>query len=126
MDFNQLEKPLLELDPIFEKFANKYSLIITKNQKDCPERSIVWGTNVRCLIQLYLSSETGGYFNLWLCASEDTANERFWKHETPIKALKIDDFKTDLYELLEESFVKLNTWANDRSTLEFATKLGKV
>ena len=86
MDFNQLEKPLLELDPIFEKFANKHSLIITKNQKDCPERSIVWGTNVRCLIQLYLSSETGGYFNLWLCASEDTANERFWKHETPIKA----------------------------------------
>jgi hypothetical protein len=42
MDFNHLEKSLLELDPIFKKFANKHSLIITKNQKDCPERSIVW------------------------------------------------------------------------------------
>jgi len=126
MDFNQIEKPLLELDPIFEKFANKHSLVITKNQKDCPERSIVWGTDVRCLIQLYLASETGEYFNLWLCASEDKGSERFWKHETPIKALKTDDFKVELYELLEESYIKLNVWANDRSSLVFATKLGMV
>ncbi|MBA6251611.1 hypothetical protein [Colwellia sp. MB3u-55] len=61
-----------------------------------------------------------------MCASEDKGNERFWKHETPIKALKIDDFKAELYELLEESFIKLNMWANDRGTLEFATKLGMV
>lgn len=124
MDFYQLEKPLLELDPIIEKFANERGLSVSKNQKNWPERSIFWGANVRCLIQIYLASENGTAFNLWLCASEDKNNERFWKHETPIKSLPIEDFKNSFHELLESSFVKLHNWASDDSSLEFAAKLG--
>jgi len=126
MDFYHLEKPLLKLDPTLNKFAKEHGLFVTKNKKDWPERSIAWGTNVRCLIQIYLASENSGTFNLWLCASEDKNNARFWKHETPIKSLPIEAFENELYELLKSSFVKLKNWANDCSSLEFSTKLRSV
>ena len=105
--WERIEKPLLDVDPIIEKFAKEFCLAVSKNHKDWPERSIVWGKGVRCLIQLYLADEKSLTFNLWLCASEDRGNKRYWKQETPIKQKQVSEFKDDLASQLRAGRKKL-------------------
>lgn len=123
-EWDRIEKPLLEIDSIIDDFANDLSLSVSKNYKDCPERSIEWGKEVRCLIQLYLVDEKLLTFNLWLCASQDRGGKRYWKHETSINAKQVFDFKDDLGLLLREGREKLLGWSKDNDQLEFATILG--
>jgi len=123
-EWQRVEKPLLEIDSIIDDFANELSLSISKNHKDWPERSIEWGNEVRCLIQLYLVDEKLLTFNLWLCASQDRGEKRYWKQETPVNAKQISDFKDDLASLLREGREKLLNWSKNNDQLEFATTLG--
>jgi len=123
-EWDRIERPLLEVDPIIEAFAKEYGLPIGRNHKDWPERSLVWGDEVRCLIQLYLADEKSLTFNLWLCVSEDRGSKRYWKHETPIKQMQVPDFKDSLAAQLKEGRRKLLEWSNNRDQLEFATTLG--
>ena len=123
-EWERLEGPLLEVDPIIEAFSDECGLSVTKNQKDWPERSIVWGTEVRCLIQLYLSDKQSIRFSLWLCASEDRDRKRYWKQETPILQMRVHDFKDDLARQLRDGRKKLLEWSKNKSQLEFATALG--
>ena len=53
-EWERIEKPLLDVDLIIEEFAKEFSLAVSKNHKGWPGRLIVWGKEVRCLIQLYL------------------------------------------------------------------------
>ena len=123
-EWELLEKPLLDVDSIIEEFAKEFTLAVSKNHKDWPERSIVWGKEVRCLIQLYLVDEKSLTFNLWLCASEDLNNKRYWKHETPIKQKKVPEFRDDLASQLHAGRKKLLDWSNNKDQFEFATRLG--
>lgn len=123
-EWELLEKPLLDVDSIIEEFAKEFTLAVSKNHKDWPERSIVWGKEVRCLIQLYLVDEKSLTFNLWLCAFEDLGNKRYWKHETPIRQKKIPEFREDLASQLRASRKKLLDWSNNKDQFEFATRLG--
>lgn len=84
-EWERIESPLLEVDSIINDFAKEAGLSVTKNHKDWPERSIVWGKDIRSLIQLYLANEKSLTFNLWLCASQDRGTKRYWKQETPVK-----------------------------------------
>lgn len=120
----RLEAPLLEVDPVIEQFAKENGLSVGKNHKDWPERSLIWGNEVRCLIQLYLASEEALTFNLWLCASQDRDGKRYWKQETPIKAKPVSEFKDQLPALLREGRDKLISWSQNPSTMEFATDIG--
>jgi len=123
-EWELLEKPLLDVDSIIEEFAKESTLAVSKNHKDWPERSIVWGKEVRCLIQLYLVDEKSFTFNLWLCAFEDLGNKRYWKHETPIKQKKVPEFRDDLASQLHAGRKKLLDWSNNKDQFEFATRLG--
>jgi hypothetical protein len=123
-EWERIESPLLEIDSIIDDFANELGLSIGKNHKDWPERSIEWGTDVRCLIQLYLADEKSLTFNLWLCASQDRGKERYWKQETPVKGKLVSDFRADLASLLREGRKKLVSWSENKDQLEFATTLG--
>lgn len=123
-EWERIESPLLEIDPIIDDFANEIGLCISKNHKDWPERSIEWGKEVRCLIQLYLADEKSLTFNLWLCASQDRGDKRYWKQETPVKEKQVSDFEGNLASLLREGREKLLNWSENSEQLEFATTLG--
>jgi len=122
VDWKRVEAPLLEIDSFFSDFAKEFGLEITKNHKDWPERSVVWGNNIRCLIQLFLADEKLLTFNLWLCASQDRFGKRYWKQMSPIKGRPIAEFKDSLPTLLREGRAALDSWVEN--DLEFATKLG--
>ena len=123
-EWEQIEKPLLEIDSIIGDFTNEFGLSVSKNHKDWPERSIEWGKEVRCLIQLYLSDEKLLTYNLWLCASQDRGDKRYWKKETSVNAKQLSEFKDDLASLLREGREKLVSWSENNDQLEFATTLG--
>ena len=116
-EWDQIEKPLLEVDPILEQFAKENGLTVTRNLKDWPERSMVWGNDVRCLIQLYLVDEELLTFNLWLCASQDRGSKRYWKHETPIKETQTAEFKDTFFAQLVEGHQKLLRWSKNHNEL---------
>ena len=129
-NFNQeqwqrLEKPLLEIDPVINEFAALHGLEVTRNLKDWPERSMAWyAEDVRCLIQLYLASEEGPTFNLWFCASQDRGRERYWKTESPVQNEPILHFASRLPSLLAEGREKLLAWSNNPSVMKYATDMG--
>ena len=122
-EWDRIERPLLQADTIIDKFANEVGLPVIKNYKDWPGRSISWGDDVKCLIQLYLVNDKELTFNLWLCASQDYGHKRYWKQETSVEQQKINEFKEDLEELLREGYEKLITWSSNKSMLEFAAEL---
>ena len=122
-EWRRVEAPLIRLDPYLDQFAHKYGLSFTKNHKNQPERSIAWGDNVRCLIQIYMVDQSAPAFNLWVCASQDREGSRFWKQETPCKEMQGPEMEAGLPDLLEEGKQKLDHWSLHPELLEFATKL---
>ncbi|KPK04297.1 MAG: hypothetical protein AMJ64_14045 [Betaproteobacteria bacterium SG8_39] len=123
--WERIEGPLLEIDPIIAAFAKEHALSVSRNHKDWPERSVVWGDDVRCLIQLYLADAASLTFNLWLCASRDRGGKRYWKQETPIKGMRVPDFKHDLAAQLRTGRIKLLEWAMNEGQLEPAARSGR-
>jgi len=122
-EWSRIEGPLLELDPIIDDFASKASLTVTKNLKDCPERSMRWGNSISCLIQIYLEDPQNITWNIWICCSSDNSNKRYWKRKFLIEKKVASDFKDRLPELLAEGRAHLIEWSDHPETLEFATVL---
>ncbi len=122
-EWERIEGPLLEVDSILDDFATETGITISKNYKDFPERSFVWGGDVSCLIQLYLVDEKDLTFNLWLCASQDRGRKRFLKKDTPIKEQRVEQFKDSLARELRKGHQRLVEWGNNPDKLEFATEL---
>lgn len=118
-EWERIEAPIKMLDLELERFVSAHGLSVTRNHKDWPDRSIVWDTGTRCLIQLYLAdAETLG-INFWICASQDGGRDRFWKQEFLCKEATLDDVTARLPELLNTAKTKLDGWA-------FATKIAKI
>jgi len=117
-EWNQIEAPLKEIDPILEDFADSNGLTITRNHKSWPERSMVWNEGIRCLIQIYLESGGEGKFTLWICASSDRSGKRHWKQEKLVSSEYVSHFKDDLSRLLSTGREKLLTWSNNPECLE--------
>jgi hypothetical protein len=110
-EWNRLEAPLKLLDSELNRFARTHGLRVTRNLKDWPERSLVWGTGVRRLIQVYLVDQASLTFSLWICASQDRDGSRFWKRETLCKEVQAPEIARDLLELLEAAKRKLDHWS---------------
>jgi hypothetical protein len=124
-EWNRIEAPLELVDPELDQFARRYGLIITKNHKDWPERSIAWGGEIRCLLQIFLADETKLTWNLWLCASQDRSGKRYWKMEMPRREVPMAEIAKDISELLENGKRKLDEWSRQPETLELVTTLGR-
>jgi hypothetical protein len=123
-EWKRIEAPLKLLDPELDRFARKHGLRVTKSLRDWPERSLVWGTDVRCLIQVFLVDQSTLTLSLWICASQNRDGSRFWKSETPRKEAQVSEMARDLFDLLEAGKRKLDHWSAHPEELEFATKLG--
>jgi hypothetical protein len=125
-EWRRIEGPIRTLDLELERFASLHGLSIARNHKDWPDRSMVWDTGARCLIQLYLAdAETLG-INLWICASQDRGRDRYWKQEFLCREADIGDLAPQLPELLNTAKAKLDEWAAHPEQLEFGTKIAKT
>lgn len=122
-DWQRVEAPLRRLDPVLDAFAGEHRLRIAKNVKDWPERSILWGDSIRLLIQVYLTDPQQLTFNVWLCASQDRGDKRYWKHEMPVRGQPVDAFEHDFAALLREAKAKLESWSE--ADFEFATPVSR-
>ncbi|HEV7352183.1 MAG TPA: hypothetical protein VGN74_03540 [Brevundimonas sp.] len=122
----RLEAPLLELDPVIAAFADEHSLALSKNHKDWPERSIRWGANPSCLIQLYLADSNLVLWHLWLCCAEDRGSERFWRQDRLVDGQQMPDFGPHIRNLLDEGRRRLERWRAAPEELEFATRISAV
>jgi hypothetical protein len=123
-EWAQIEKPLITLDPVIKEFAMRAGLTVTKNLKDWPERSMRWGSEISCLIQIYLADKDALTWNIWLCCTRDIQGERFWRREFLVEKRPIEVFQDRLPKLLWVGHERLIDWSNHPETLEFATKLG--
>ena len=123
-EWRRVEGPLQQLDPILAQFSKRLGLHVTKNQKDWPERTIVWGQGIQLLIQVYLANPEQLTFNMWLCASQDRDGKRYWKHETLIEGKPVAEFEGSFGSLLDEGRLKLESWSEQQ--LEYATDVAAI
>ena len=123
--WERIEAPIKRLDAGLARFAKKHGLQITYNLKDWPGRSMEWGDSTRCLIQFYLDDADTLGINLWICASQDRSNGRYWKERFLLEGAAADAIAPKLSSLLNDAKRKLNEWSSQPEILEFATKLAK-
>lgn len=124
-EWQRLERPLQTIDPILEDFAATHHLQFSKNAKGYPERSLRWGDDPSCLLQVYLEEDSGPTGNLWLCCSEDRGTDRYWCNDFAVRDQPIEHFRGNLPSLLKESFRRAAEWRANPEHLQFATHLSK-
>jgi len=122
-EWARLEAPLLGVDPIVARFALDHGLGLSKNHKDWPERSIRWGLDPICLIQLFLADEHRLTWNLWIAAFQDRNSGRYWKRALLVESKPMDAFVGKLPALLEEARETLLLWSQRPEEFEFAVSL---
>jgi hypothetical protein len=121
--WRRIEAPLLELDESLRSFAQTYGLELTKNHRDWPERSLTWGIDVRCLIQVYLHSKDDLTLNLWICASQDRGRKRYWKETMLKEAVSSADMQTGFADALVMAKTLLDGWSKQPQQFDFANEL---
>ena len=119
--WSRIERPLIAVDAVIREFARRHGLSCSGNYHNWPERSLVWGDDVRRLIQIYLESEEQLTYRVWLCASQDRGLKRFWKQENLRVGLSPEQLKAELPALLDQAYGKVNAW--QKSSLEFADEV---
>lgn len=126
-EWSRAEAPLKLLDEGFYRFAEAYDLALTKNFKDWPGRSVRWQANdVSCLVQLYLEGIESLGVNLWICASQDRGNKRFWRQEFVFKDVQAESKVDSLPALLHFARSKLETWSAQPEQLELVTEVTQL
>jgi len=122
-DWERVEAPLRALDNKLESFSKRHGIALSRNGRNWPDRSLVWGSPVRRLIQIFLADEEGLTYNVWICASEDRDNKRYWKQELLRSAVAVTEIEAELTDLLERGRALLESWDSD--SLEFATTVDR-
>src|SRR5271156_1700038 len=79
--WDQIERPLPSLDPIFQSFAERHGFVLSKNSKDWPERSLLKQMPLPSLIQVFRAAPEGDSWNAWAVCTEDRGSDRYWKRE---------------------------------------------
>jgi hypothetical protein len=119
-EWDRFEAPVRRLDSIFEAFAARHGLTVSRNGKDWPERSVSWGDDVRCLIQIWRVSEESPALKVWICASQDRGLKRFWKRAFLAKDADAEVLRPSLPAMLDKGFEQLKRWELQPDTFEYA------
>jgi hypothetical protein len=73
-----MEALFLKLDARLDEFASPHRLSLTKNYHNWPGRLLTSNEGNLCrLIQINLDDEKEMTLNVWICVTEDRADERF-------------------------------------------------
>lgn len=122
--WERIESPLRVLDEGLESFSKQYGIRVTRNTRNWPDRSLIWGEPIRRLIQIYLADEEHLTYHFWLCASEDRGDKRYWKHQFLKEEASASEISGELGNLLERGRTLLESWDGD--ALDFATTLSPL
>jgi hypothetical protein len=125
-EWERLEAPIRAIDPAIDNFASTHSLTVVRNERESVGRSMRWGSNPSCLIQLYLADQSKLTWNLWACCSEDRQLKRYWKQRMLVEESKAADFADKIIELLEEGYEDVCVWSAQPDQLVFATKIAPI
>jgi hypothetical protein len=109
--WGRMEAPLRSLDSIFGGFSLRYGLSLSRNSHSCPERSFTRHGQVRRLIQVYLADESELTWHLWICASEDRKDGRYWKNAFLRRAMPTHTMQSEIEGLLEAAWSQLSGWS---------------
>ena len=119
----RLEAPLREVDSILEAFASSHGLTLTRNHHGDPERSLGHEGELTRLFQIFVGDEEAPTYKIWLCASQDRGEERFWKQRFLTEAATPAELKASIGDWLSRGWEELFRWsAHD---LEHATRLAE-
>ena len=110
-EWERIEAPLRKVDPIIESFGQRHGLSATRNYHNWPERSLRRRGALRRLIQVYLAETDTLTWHVWICASEDRSDGRYWKSALLGKNLSTGEMQSGMERLLEESWVQLARWS---------------
>jgi hypothetical protein len=125
-EWSRLESPLTELDSAISAFAAEHPVTISKSYKDWPERSLKWGENPSCLMQLYLADADALTWHLWLCCSQDRERDQFWRQERIVDGEPVSSFAPHFSRLLKEGYLRLEAWKAAPEQLEFVTRIAAL
>ena len=123
-EWEQAERPLPTLDPIFYQFAVDHGFKLSKNGKDWPERSLRTDMPLSSLLQVFRVNLDNDAWNVWAVCSQDRGAERYWKQQMIAQDITGEDLTARLNVLLEQGLQRLITWNARPEELEFATKIG--
>jgi len=110
--WERISRPLVALDVELEAFSVEAGLPLRRNTRNWPNREFRWSDSLNRFIQIFLESEEHMTWTLWICASEDRDDGRYWKQETLAKAAPIEQLKANLPELLEKARTKVCSWSS--------------
>lgn len=111
-EWERMEAPLRAVDDVLAAFAERYGATLTRNHHSWPERSLRWGAGIERLIQIYLADERQLSFHIWLCASEDRPQGRFWKQRFLARNRSIEEIRSNLRRWLEEGRREVDGWSS--------------
>jgi hypothetical protein len=110
-EWDRIEAPLLLIDRTLDAFAIVHGLRLGRNYHNWPERSLRWNKSaVSKLIQIFLVDQEKLTFTVWICASEDRAEKRFWKQRRLRDGVVIEDIRSELQDMLTEGKAILDSW----------------
>lgn len=120
-EWDRMEAPLLKLDDAIRRFADDIGATVERNYHGVPGRSIDWEDSISRSIQIYIEDEAELTYDLWISASQDRKQSRYWKHEFLFRDRKLDEFSDCLEDYLKKGFELVSAWRE--SDLQYAVDL---
>ncbi|MDO9099772.1 MAG: hypothetical protein Q7V53_03375 [Caldisericota bacterium] len=121
-DWQRIEAPLLELDPLLETFARRHHVRLAKNERDWPSRSLTREFGIRRLMQIHVHDPGSPTFDVWLCASQDCFGKGYWKNRYVAEDVDAHALAVQMAHALGPGYAELMSWR--RKDLVYATDLG--
>lgn len=120
-EWERIEAPLQKLDRHLEEFSQRHGILVMRNERNWPDRSLRWGDRIKRFVSIYLEDALELRYSVCFAALEDRRNKRYWKREFPKRAVPIEDIEREMPALLERGRAVVEGWTSEQ--LEFARGL---
>jgi len=108
-EWERMVAPLRELDAGINAFASAHGLEVTQNDHNTPNRMLTWTKGgIERTIQISLYGKDQMLLLAWNAFSDEGGRRR-GKHWPPKIDIPLQDFKTNLEQLLTEAYQTLKT-----------------
>ena len=123
-EWDRLEAPLVELDPVIKSFAESHKMELSSNYHNWPERSLTAIDELHRKIQIFMKNEEPPTFVIGAYAWRDIDANRYLKSEFVTEAVPLSALRLHLLSWLEQSYKTVMAWKPEE--LEFATRIQKA
>lgn len=123
-EWERMEAPLVELDPLIESFAKSRNLTVSRNYHSWPERSLTINDEIHRQVQVWLRDEKQMTFKIVAVAWQDRGLKRYLKDEVIAEDKTAEGLRKNLLGWLEEGYKTVITWTP--SDMKFVTHIQKL